>query len=201
MSSTESRPKELFDIENEKAFEQFWNEALYYADTECVIEVGDMYACLFQVCGMASYQAVERMLELKDEDKFLFHSQVWSHSFEEPDRSNYASFRKACELYLNRSGMMKFKRWARYRSEELYALNVRQFDWKLKDGETELRFLLDNAKRTMEMTGVVNQTLSNTILNCVKELNLLYGYTQKGNSAISDGAKNVIFMNEAFIPA
>lgn len=193
----------IFEVERESTVKQFWAEAFAFVQKDMYpLQEGDIYANLMNVCGMPSWQCIERVYEHWKEHTPIAESERVSEAVYAIDfdlgmcaNKNFAEFRKKADAYMSRERCIAFRHWARQRSEELYAFNLRQFDWKFKDSEIELRANLEHAKRTLSTNGVLTQTLANTILNCVKELNLMYGYTGKASSNISDGAKSVIFLN------
>ena len=84
--------------------------------------------------------------------------------------------------------------WARVRSQELYALNLHEYDWKFKDSEIELRYILDAAKQQLERSKMISQDIIQCIISATKELNAMYKYN--GSNFDAQKAKMVIFVGD-----
>ena len=114
-----------------------------------------------------------------------------------PERSNCSVMERkvfADDIY-KREEIQDFVKWAKVRSQELYALDISAWDWSFKDSEMTLRLLIACSEEQLKkLNGVVNVSLSNTILGAIRELNKMYEYD--GTSYKADKAKAVIFLHE-----
>jgi hypothetical protein len=88
-----------------------------------------------------------------------------------------------------------FVRWAKQRSAELYALDLKAWDWSFKDSEMSLRLLIACSEEQLkQLKGNVTQTISNTMLGAIRELNKMYEYD--GANYYAEKARAVIFLHE-----
>lgn len=174
--------REAFEYQSTAASETFWTEAWMKAN-ELGLTEAEVYLACFQICGMPPWRAWDEVCKRGISNTWVI-----------ADPLLLADMRKQAENMLGRPDMMAFKTWARMRSSELYVLDLQQWDWKFKDSENELRFLLDMSRVQLEKTNVLNQTLANTILNATKELNAMYKFS--GNNLDTSKMKAVIFVGE-----
>ena len=173
--------KSLLATKQAETSKQFWDEALAKQKELDLTEL-EMKMAVLHVCGMPSWKTLETVLS---EHEDLAPEMLPTH---------ISGRRRFAENLLNRQKVKTFKSWVRERSQELYALNLREYDWSFKDSETELRYVLDTAKQQLEVGKVLTQDVASAILNSVKELNAMYKYN--GNNFDVTKAKMVIFMGE-----
>ena len=158
-----------------KAADQFWSVVREYID-ERGITFDDAKLAIRMMCGTPGWEAV---------------------SIVHPERSNQSVMERkvfADDIY-KREEIQDFVKWAKVRSQELYALDISAWDWSFKDSEMTLRLLIACSEEQLKkLNGVVNVSLSNTILGAIRELNKMYEYD--GTSYKADKAKAVIFLHE-----
>lgn len=157
------------------AADQFWKEVRErIAGTEISFDQAKLAIRI--MCGTPGWEAL----------KYVY-----------PQYSNLSVMKRkglADEIYL-REDVQEFVKWAKIRSQELYALDIAAWDWTAKDSETSLRLLIACAEEQLtQLNGVVNSTLSGTIINSVRELNRMREVSNGTWQA--EKAKAVIFLHE-----
>jgi hypothetical protein len=177
--------QELFEQKQTETTKKFWDEARIRA-AELGVLPEDMQLAGLQICGMPPWTAMQRLLL-----NGTYGGRIEVENLEPED---IQELRKMAETILNAEATVQLKNWMRKRSEELYVLDLQEYDWKRKDSEIELRFLIDMSKQTLAKTKTISQTLANTILNAVRELNQMYKFT--GSSFDVSKAKAVLFVGE-----
>jgi len=177
--------QELFEQKQEAASKKFWDEARIKA-AELGVLPEDMQLAGLQICGMPPWTAMQRLLL-----NGTYGGRIEVTNLEPED---IQELRRMAETILNAESTVQLKNWMRKRSEELYVLDLQEYDWKRKDSEIELRFLIDMSKQTLAKTKTISQTLANTILNAVRELNQMYKFT--GSNFDIGKAKAVLFVGE-----
>ena len=158
-----------------EAADQFWSEVSAYTE-EHSITAEDAKLAIRMMCGTPGWEAV---------------SVVWPEKahLSVIDRKNIAD-----EIYV-REDIHELVKWAKVRSQELYALDISAWDWSFKDSELSLRLLIACSEEQLKKcNGIVSQTVANTILGAVRELNKMYEYD--GTSFKAEQARAVIFLHD-----
>ena len=178
-------PIALFEQKQTEATIRFWNEV----DAKCrdlKIAPTEAKLALLTLCGMTPWEALTHLLE------------EWPGGRPLPSNATVSQLRPLADEILKRQDIKDFKAWARQIAEQTYAIDLQAYDWKRKDSELELRYLIDVAKERIEIEHRLTPATSNAILNSVKELNAMYRYS--GASVNLQNAKAVIFVGEDALP-
>ena len=158
-----------------KAADQFWSEVREYID-ERGITFDDAKLAIRMMCGTPGWEATAIVYPERSEQTVV-------------ERKEFA------DAIYKREEIQELVKWAKIRSQELYALDISAWDWSFKDSEMALRLLIACSEEQLKkLNGVVNVSLSNTILGAIRELNKMYEYD--GTSYKADKAKAVIFLHE-----
>lgn len=177
----------LLRIKQTQAQETFWKEVLQ-KQTELGLSDFEVDFSLYVICGMPSWYAVAMAAQDHPEEDLVAHLPT-----------DLSARRSLGKIFATRRRIVVFQQWARLRSQELYTLDLRAFDWQFKDGESELRFLIEVAHSQLAQGKLLSSEISNTILSAVKELNAMYKFN--GNTSDVGRAKLVIFTGEDDLPA
>ena len=158
-----------------KAADQFWNEVRAHIDgTDITFDQAKL--AIRMMCGTPGWEA---------------------YAVVYPDQAKLPVMTRkvfADDIY-QREDIQDFVKWAKLRSQELYALDIGAWDWSFKDSEMSLRLLIACSEEQLRNTkGVVTPNISSTILGAIRELNKMYEYD--GTSYKADKAKAVIFLHE-----
>ena len=174
--------KKNFAQKQLEASQQLWAE-VETVRAEHGLNLWEAKMCCYYICGMPAWKAFEQVVvDFEDEFKGV------------PIPEHISGVRKLAQSWLARPAWRQFMDWARVRSQELYALNLHEYDWKFKDSEIELRFVLDAAKQQFERTKLVTQDIVQCIISATKELNTMYKYN--GSNFDAQKAKMVIFVGD-----
>ena len=158
-----------------KAADQFWQEVReHIKDTD--ISYDQAKLAVRMMCGTPGWEA---------------YAIVFPDHAKDPVMSRKVL---ADDIY-QREDIQDFVKWAKFRSQELYALDISAWDWSFKDSEMSLRLLIACSEEQLRNTnGVVTPNISSTMLGAIRELNKMYEYD--GTSYKADKAKAVIFLHE-----
>ena len=158
-----------------EAAEQFWSEVREYCETK-QIELLDAKLAIRVMCGTPPWDA-------------------WSYVY--PDNSSYGVVERKskADAILSRDDIAELVKWAKARSSELYALDLKEWDWSFKDSELSLRLLIACSEEQLQKNnGIVTPNISSTMLGAIRELNKMYEYD--GANYYADKARAVIFLHE-----
>jgi len=158
-----------------KAAEQFWQEVREYA-TEHDITFEDARLAVRIMCGSSPWDA-------------------WSYVHPEDAQLGVIVRKEKADGVYQQDVINDFVRWAKQRSAELYALDLKAWDWSFKDSEMSLRLLIACSEEQLkQLKGNVTPTISSTMLGAIRELNKMYEYDGANYSA--EKARAVIFLHE-----
>lgn len=174
--------KQVFAQKQKETSKQFWDEVEVVRE-ENGLNPWEAKMCCYYICGMPSWKAFEQIV-IDYAEEF--------QSLTIPE--HISGVRKLSQAWLARPAWKRFMDWAKVRSQELYALNLHEYDWKFKDSEIELRYILDAAKQQLERSKMISQDIIQCIISATKELNAMYKYN--GNNFDAQKAKMVIFVGE-----
>ena len=158
-----------------QAAEQFWAEVNEYIGQRN-IAYDDARLAIRIMCGTPTWDA-------------------WSYVYPEDANLRVIERKELADAVWIRDDIHDLVKWAKQRSAELYALDLKAWDWSFKDSEMALRLLIACSEEQLAQTqGTITPTISNTMIQAIKELNKMYEYD--GTAYKADKAKAVIFLHE-----
>lgn len=158
-----------------EAAEQFWKEVTEYCDSKA-ISFKDAKLAIRVMCGTPPWDA-------------------WSYVYPEEAVLPVVNRKAKADAILQRDDIRDLVKWAKNRSSELYALDLKEWDWSFKDSELSLRLLIACSEEQLQKNnGIVTPNISSTMLGAIRELNKMYEYDTANYYA--DKARAVIFLHE-----
>lgn len=174
-NALEEQSEQEYRERTAQAAAQFWHEVDEYI-SQANISSNDAKLAVRMMCGTPSWEA-------------------WALLHPEDASLPVVERKELGDEVYRREEIYEFVRWAKQRSTELYALDLKAWDWSFKDSEMSLRLLIACSEEQLKKcNGVVTQVISNAMLGAIRELNKMYEYD--GANYYADKAKAVIFLHE-----